>query len=104
MKLSRLGALFDSFELHLAKPVRPKYYIDVVKLLFNMMFFILLLLLLYYFGEKKNEGQLCFLAPASSCRLRCLRLRQRIFCSSCNKDLNEETRFVFSLHFNIAYK
>ena len=39
MKLSRLGALFDSFELHVAKPVRPKYYIFVVKLLFNMIVF-----------------------------------------------------------------
>ena len=44
MKLSRLGALFDSFELHLAKPVGPKYYICVVKLLFNIVFYIIIIL------------------------------------------------------------
>ena len=43
---------FDSFELHLAKPVRPKYYIFLVKLLFNMIVFILLF---YFVGRKKTR-------------------------------------------------
>ena len=49
-------AFFDSFELHLAKPVRPKYYIFLVKLLFNMIVFYIIIIL---FWRKKKTRVSC---------------------------------------------